>query len=690
MKISFSRTLLRCRSSFLASLFLPFALTSLSAAPLTWFAGPSLDVPLSGAAATVASGLGNVLVGGDAGYYLQSLIATNNYWSFVSPLQSVLIAPGAVANADMIIVYGGSDGTNSTSAVVGYGLTDPAPALPSMSVARSHFGYAPDRNGNAYAIGGLDDTGQPLSSAERFDPDLGVSGAWVAIAALPTARYNFPTVFDRTNQIYVLGGSKDPLSGTAIASVLRYSVSGNNWTSLAAMPVAVAGSAATFGPDSKIYIVGGVAGGVTTNLVQVYDPVANAWVISTPLPEGLSAASMDVDSLGRLIVMGGLDASGDAVSDVWRSQQLGVPDSVPGFVSHPATNATYLAPYHSYITATGNPQPTYLLVNGPAGMAVDPINGNITWTPQWIAQIGTNAVTIRATNYAGFADWNYSIVVHNPPPTVLTNLTVVSVTETSVTLSWSPEDPAVGPVTYRVHLRHVLHDPRGSGAKVWYTQIGSATTDTSITISGLAPGLSQAYYITATGVSGTSGYASIVATILSVQPPINLRVTGLTSTSISFAWDASPGPLPAVSYEVWGWDNFGISYVNTRFGAGITNTAFTVTGLDRGSHHNWAARAFDAAGHSSAFAFFNNGYLVYNPAPTPAALSVSPSSNGRGFQFTVQASAVQTTLIQATTNPAAASSWATIATILPATSTFSFTDPDAGLFPMRFYRVASP
>src|SRR5260370_36392225 len=121
-------------------------------------------------------------------------------------------------------------------------------------------------------------------------------------------------------------GITDTVSGTAISSVLRYSVNSNNWTAMAPMPVAVAGSAAELGADGKIYVVGGVSGGVTTNVVQVYDRAANSWVISTPLPEGLSASAMGVDRLGRLILMGGMDTNGDDVRDLWRSQQLGVPD----------------------------------------------------------------------------------------------------------------------------------------------------------------------------------------------------------------------------------------------------------------------------------------------------------------------------------------------------------------------------
>jgi len=66
-------------------------------------------------------------------------------------------------------------------------------------------------------------------------------------------------------------------------------------------------------------------------------------------------------------------------------------------------------------------------------------------------------VTIRATNYAGNADWAFNINAKPPPPTAPTNLTVVGVTETSVTFSWDPESPLVGPVTYNVYERHVVY-----------------------------------------------------------------------------------------------------------------------------------------------------------------------------------------------------------------------------------------
>jgi len=389
-----------------------FVGASLCAAPLTWFPGPSLDAPISGAATTRFAGGDNLLIGGDSGYvfqsYPQSLAATNIYWTYLTPMYGIRIAPGAVANGGMIIIYGGSDGTNSTSSVIGYSPSGDTPqTLASMSVARSDLGYAPDRNGYAYAIGGVDDSGQPLSSAERYNPD---SDSWAAIASLPTALYHFPAVFDGTNYIFTFGGRTDTASGTETATVLRYSVNANTWTAMAPMPIAGAGSAAALGADGRIYVVVGVSGGVTTSAVQVYNPAANSWVISTPLPESLSASAMGVDSLGRLILMGGMDANGNDVSDVWRSQRLNVPDIASAFVSYASLSATYQVPYVSSVNATGNPQPTYLVLSGPTGLQVDTYNGAITWTPQ-ASQIGSNSVAIRATNYAGFADWNFTIWV---------------------------------------------------------------------------------------------------------------------------------------------------------------------------------------------------------------------------------------------------------------------------------------
>jgi hypothetical protein len=679
------------RLSGVASLFIGAALC---AAPLTWFPGPSLYDPTSRTATVTPSRYGNVLVGGtdyfDGYSYPEYLIATNNYWSGFGYLYSVNVACGAAVVDGNIIVYGGTDGTVSQNSVTVLNLTgDTPPVYASMNVPRSYFGYAADRNSRAYAIGGLDDNGSALASAERFTFDSGPNGTWSAIASLPAARFNFPAVFARTNYIYIFGGYTNATDGGEIASVMRYSVTQNTWTNLASMPVAVAGSAATLGPDGKIYVAGGLSGGVATDVMQVYDPVANSWTVSTPLPEALSGSSLGVDSFGRLIVMGGADKNGFDVSDVWRSQPLGLPDNPPVFTQLPATNATYLVTYNSTITATGNPPPTYQLISGPDGMSVDYFTGAIIWTPTGLNQIGSFPVTIAATNYAGATNWSFTITVPNPPPTLVSNLTVVGVTETSVTLAWSPEDPTVGPATCNVWLKHVLHDPKGSGSTIWYTQIGSDTTNTTITISGLAAGLSQAYYVKATGPGGVSGYASVAASTLPAPMPTNLRVTALTSTSIGLAWDAPVGGLPIASYEVLGWFD-GIAAQYPLGFANIPGTGITITGLAPGGAMLWGVCVKDTSGNVSDYDYLPS--LVINPVPVAPQMSGAATMAGGNFKFiaTEGGSVMQTALIQATTNPSDPNSWVQIGSAFPTNNSLSFTDTNAAQFPTRFYRVVAP
>ena len=683
------------------ALSLMFMVSGLHAAPLTWFPGPSLDYADSGAATVVLSGYGNVVIGGDFSQYAEGLIATNIYWTpLTMGLPGIFITPGAVATGGQIILFGGTDGTGSQSNAISYSPSDTANPLTPMSVPRSYLGYAGDRSGNAYAIGGLDGNGQPLASGEKLTNPDGSSGTWTPIASLPSPFYNFPAVFDGTNQIYIFGGYTDISSGIESASVLRYSISKNTWTAVAPLPVAVAGSCATRGADGKYYVVGGLSGGVATDLVQVYDPAVNSWVVSTPLPESLSASVVGVDSLGRLLVMGGMDTNGYDTTDVWRSQQLASPDTAPVLTQVPATSATYNALYHSSVAATGNPQPVYQLVSGPAGMTVDYFTGAINWTPQGLTQIGSIPVTIAATNYAGVTNFTFSISVPRPPPSIPANIQEIAFSDTSGTISCSPEDPSVGPATYSIAIPHPYHSPRGSGGGVNYQVISSGITTNVFKMSG-APGSSTTYALSVTASNGVStgfNYSTwFTVTTSGPQGPANLWVTALTSSSISLEWTPSPGPdvyrfyTPIVSYAVM--EHAGSPPTNFPVLQNLTGTNATVTGLIPGSSHTWYISGMDAQGYYSPLTYVSATWV--NPIPKPAGLSGNGFSTNGAFQFTITpaaagASVSQTTLVQATTNLQDPTSWTTIFTNPVAGGTMNFTDPDATAFPSRFYRVVSP
>ncbi|HEX4645640.1 MAG TPA: fibronectin type III domain-containing protein, partial [Verrucomicrobiae bacterium] len=238
-----------------------------------------------------------------------------------------------------------------------------------------------------------------------------------------------------------------------------------------------------------------------------------------------------------------------------------------------------------------------------------------------------------------------------------------------------------------VYLRTFIHSPRGSGGGYYYGLIGT-TSANSMTIGGLTVGSAHTYLVKASAAGVVSPYSAALSIVTtSPQPPQNLRLTALTTTTTSLAWDPSPGPVPIVSYSLIDYGS-GSAVTNA---AGLTNTFITLTGLVPGSYHYYEVVAFDAAGHSSAGATY---LIVWNPLPTPATLASAAVANvtgagAAGFQFSVQAGLVRTTLIQATTNPADPASWVTIATN-PPSSSFTYTDTNSSQFPLRFYRVVSP
>jgi hypothetical protein len=682
------RSIFSCRRFAVVVALLFIGINSYSA-PLTWFPGPSADGAFSGAAAVSDSTYGNIIIGGDGIIYPENLVVSNNNWSILQmSVYPAYAGPGVVDQGDFILLFGGFDGSNSVSTVIDYSPSDNPTNVASMSVARSYLGYAPDANQDAYAIGGLDVNGHPLSSVECFSQD---NSSWSTKASMPVALYDFPAVFDHTNQIYVFGGYTNTTLGGEVATAFRYSVNGDNWTPIAPMPIATANSGATCGADGKIYVVGGVSGGVSIDTVQVYNPASNSWSISTPLPERLTAAAMGVDSDGRLLVAGGKDTNGNDVANVWRSQQLGIPDSPPVLTQFPATNGIYGGLYSSVIAATGNPQPTYSVVSGPAGLAVDLYSGAITWTPQGGDEIGNIPVTLQASNYAGSTNWTFNITVPPPPPVVPTNFIVASANDTSVTLSWAPEDPVVGPVLYKIYRVTVA----GKGYR-YYTLYASNSLN-SVTI-GLPVGSAYTFVVTATAGSHSTGYSSeVVARTTSPQPPTNVHLTSLTSTSFSLAWGPAPGPGQNASFSAIA--SYSISqYVPVSGGYTLipkitaipTNTTSgTVTGLAPGSGAFWVVQAVDAQGYSSAATYQILG--ITTPVPSAAQMTVGAQASKGTFQFnaTEGGTVLQTVLIQATTNPADPNSWQQIGSVFPSANPFTFTDTNAGQYPLRFYRIVA-
>jgi hypothetical protein len=97
-----------------------------------------------------------------------------------------------------------------------------------------------------------------------------------------------------------------------------------------------------------------------------------------------------------------------------RNYQIGYCSSnEPELLSEPNTSAVITQLYNYDIDASGNPVPTYSIVQGPAGMTINATSGVISWTPLSFSQ---NApVIVRATNSLGSADQQYNIFLADAP-----------------------------------------------------------------------------------------------------------------------------------------------------------------------------------------------------------------------------------------------------------------------------------
>ncbi|GEM_PF-6850678 len=85
----------------------------------------------------------------------------------------------------------------------------------------------------------------------------------------------------------------------------------------------------------------------------------------------------------------------------------------PAFVTSPPATAYAGIRYVYAAHASGVPRPTYSLVKGPQGMAINSVTGELIWMPS-NADVGDHTVTVRASNSNGDQDQTYTLSVVAP------------------------------------------------------------------------------------------------------------------------------------------------------------------------------------------------------------------------------------------------------------------------------------
>ncbi|WP_270155628.1 glycosyl hydrolase family 18 protein [Nonomuraea corallina] len=171
-------------------------------------------------------------------------------------------------------------------------------------------------------------------------------------------------------------------------------------------------------------------------------------------------------------------------------------------------------------------------------------------------------------------------------PSVPGNLRSTGVTSSSVSLAWNASTDNVAVTGYEVY--------RGS-------TLVTTVTGTSHTDSGLSADTAYTYTVRARDAAGNRSAASAAVTARTStggggdtqapSVPGNLRSTGVTSSSVSLAWNASTDNVAVTGYEVYR----GSTLVTT-----VTGTSHTDSGLSADTAYTYTVRARDAAGNRSA------------------------------------------------------------------------------------------
>ncbi len=549
---------------------------------IAWSGGATLPAPRAEAAAVLGGSTSYdsvYLFGGQSttGSTALRLSTGATAWTAMPNLDIVRTSAGAgIGNANgpagsHVFVFGGGSPT-PTDMVINY---DPSIGdnqdVSNLNTPRKNFASVGDDVSRLYAIGGVDEDGTVLKSVERYDAAL---DTWTTVASLPQARQGASAVWDDEGHVLVFGGAGS--SGTATSNVYRYSVDSNTWDSLAAMPNTERDGGAVFAPNGNVYVVGGTSGSTTLDVVQVYDPTTNSWTIDNKLPLAVSDAAVLIDGEGRIEVIGGYNSAHQPVASVNRSQRLDIPEVAPVFTSTPVTNASLDKLYGYQAIATGNPDPSFALVTGPAGMTINAQTGYVTWQPI-AGQTGTQSVTIRASSWAGQADQSFSIAVvaDTMAPTVPTGLLVTGITPNSISLSWNASTDASGIASYKIYESY-----RGGfhGISTYYRVLASGISTTSFTLTNLASYKRYSLYVAAVdnygnasarsvGVSATTTsvpvihlYGSVVTTTdgtrlkAVAQHPISLTVTASSNPAATFSIVSGPAGMsinPTTGVVTW-------------------------------------------------------------------------------------------------------------------------------------------
>ncbi len=193
------------------------------------------------------------------------------------------------------------------------------------------------------------------------------------------------------------------------------------------------------------------------------------------------------------------------------------------------------------------------------------------------------------------------------PPTFSGLSAITSITDTSMTLSWSP---ATDNITSQDRMQYIVYMSTTSGGENF--SLPSFTTSagvTSFSVTGLSPSTTYYFVVRAKDEAGNIDTNTVEKFATTLSPPDTtaptfgglVSATAASSTGISLTWNPATDNVTASSNIVYliymsttsGGENFAIPSFTTSAGA----TSFTVAGLNSSTTYYFVVRAKDEAGN---------------------------------------------------------------------------------------------
>ena len=232
----------------------------------------------------------------------------------------------------------------------------------------------------------------------------------------------------------------------------------------------------------------------------------------------------------------------------------------------------------------------------------------------------TNRIMVKGSNHIFFDvnNANFTITGSGSADTtapIATTISASGTTATGTNLSWNTSSDNVGVVGYKVYQNGVL-------------KTTTASTSTSLVVSGLSASTAYGFYVTAYDAVGNNSAASNIVnvttlTLADTTAPATTIVaaSGTTTSGTNLSWNGSSDNVGVVGYKV---------YQNGVLKTTTASTSLVVSGLSASTAYGFYVTAYDAVGNNSVA---SNAVNVTTLATTALATIYCTSNGGSANEY---------------------------------------------------------